>query len=68
MLDLLNRSGFRAERSGAVAFDAFYHSLLSEDRTVLGILSASAVGLSSYLRGLFGAEGSSELYLAYKKN
>jgi SAM-dependent methyltransferase len=67
MLDLLEQSGFRARRAGAVAFDAFYHSLLSEKKTVHGLLRGGTVGLTSYVRGLIGAEGSSELYLAYKR-
>jgi len=68
MLKLLEQSGFRAQRAGAVAFDAFYHSLLSEKKTVLGLLRGGTVGLTSYLRGLIGAEGSSELFLAHKRS
>ena len=66
MIDLLNRSGFRAERLGAVAFDAFYHSILSEPKSVVGLMRGGCRGLSSYLSGLTGHTGSSELYLAHK--
>lgn len=66
LLDLLNRSGFRAERKGAVAFDAFYHCLLSERASVAGHARALTRGLASWLRGLSGGEGSSELFWATK--
>lgn len=67
MLNLLSKSGFSPKRAGAVAFDAFYHCLLSEKKTTIGLLRGGARGFNSYLRGLTGAEGSSELYLAYKR-
>ncbi len=66
MVDLLTKSGFRSVRLGAVAFDAFYHSLLSESKTTFGLMRGGIRGLSSYLRGISGGAGSSELYLAYK--
>ena len=66
VLALLNRSGFRAEHRGAVAFDAFYHCLLSERANVAGYLRAAARGTVSWLRGVGGGEGSSELYWAIK--
>ncbi len=68
MLDLLERAGFRAERAGAVAFDAFYHTLLSEPKSLPGYLRGGWRGTRSYLRGWFGADGSSELYFAYKRS
>jgi SAM-dependent methyltransferase len=64
---LLETSGFRAERQGAVAFDAFYHCLLSEKPGAAGTVKAAVRGLQSYARGLAGGEGSSELYFAYKR-
>jgi 2-polyprenyl-3-methyl-5-hydroxy-6-metoxy-1,4-benzoquinol methylase len=67
MLELLAKSGFRPERKGAVAFDAFYHSILSEPKSVTGLLRGGCHGLSSYLSGITGHDGSSELYLAYKE-
>ena len=67
MLDVLLKLGFRPQRAGAVAFDAFYHSLLSERKTIFGFMRGGWRGFASYLRGLAGAEGSSELYLAYKR-
>jgi len=67
MLDLLERAGFRAERRGALAFDAFYHSLLSERGGPFGLVRAGWRGLLSFTRGLLGGEGSSELYFAYKR-
>lgn len=66
MLDLLSRRGFRAVRQGAVAFDAFYHCLLSDAPSLSGVLRAAVRGAASYVRGLLGGEGSSELYFAYK--
>lgn len=66
LIDFLNRSGFRAERKGAVAFDAFYHCLLSERISVTGYARAAVRGLISWLRGACGGEGSSELYWATK--
>jgi 2-polyprenyl-3-methyl-5-hydroxy-6-metoxy-1,4-benzoquinol methylase len=66
LLDLLNHSGFRAERKGAVAFDAFYHCLLSERASLTGYARATMRGLLSWLRGSCGGEGSSELYWATK--
>jgi len=67
LLTLLDRAGFRSERAGAVAFDAFYHSLLSESESAWRGWRAGARGLRSFLRGVFGGEGSSELYIAYKR-
>ena len=67
MLKLLEDAGFSAKRAGAVAFDAFYHCLLSEPKLLSGYLRGGLRGFDSYLRGLAGADGSSELYLAYKK-
>jgi SAM-dependent methyltransferase len=66
LLSLLRDCGFRAERKGAVAFDAFYHCLLSE-RTAVGYLRAVTRGTASWLRGVCGGEGSSELYWAIKE-
>ena len=68
MLELLENSGFRAERAGAVAFDAFYHTLLSERKSLTGYVRGGWCGAISYARGLIGADGSSELYFAYKKS
>jgi SAM-dependent methyltransferase len=65
MLDLLQRAGFQGQRRGAVAFDAFYHCLLSE-KSSAGIVRAGCRGIASYLRGVGGGEGSSELYWAVK--
>lgn len=67
LLELLNRSGFRAERKGAVAFDAFYHCLLSDRKSATGLCRAVVRGKLSFLRGLIGGEGSSELYWAYRE-
>jgi SAM-dependent methyltransferase len=67
MMNLLKRSGFRAERAGAVAFDAFYHSILSESSGSAGLIRGGVRGSLSYLRGLLGQGGSSELYFAYKQ-
>jgi SAM-dependent methyltransferase len=67
MIDLLTRAGFKARRQGAVAFDAFYHCLLSERGTAAGYLRAGLRGSRSYILGLAGREGSSELYLATKR-
>jgi SAM-dependent methyltransferase len=67
MVDLLQRAGFRTERQGAVAFDAFYHCLLSERGSAAGTLRAGLRGMKSYIMGVTGHEGSSELYLAYKR-
>lgn len=66
MLDLLTRAGFRAEQAGAVAFDAFYHCILSEQPGVVGLMRGGWRGMNSYFRGLLGKDGSSELYFAYK--
>lgn len=66
MLELLERHGFKPVRQGAVAFDAFYHCLLSEAPTASGLFRAVCRGSRSYLRGLLGGAGSSELYFAYK--
>lgn len=68
MLELLERAGFRAERVGAVAFDAFYHTLLSEPKSLPGYLRGGWRGAQSYLRGWFGSDGSSELYFAHKRS
>ncbi|MDD5088009.1 MAG: class I SAM-dependent methyltransferase [bacterium] len=67
MLALLGQMGFVARHAGAVAFDAFYHSLLSERGGAFRFLRAGGHGLSSYLQGIFGGHGSSELYFATKR-
>jgi len=67
MHDLLGRAGFEARHAGAVAFDAFYHSLLSERGGALRYLRASGHGFASFLQGIFGGHGSSELYFATKR-
>lgn len=67
MLDLLRRSGFKAEHKGAVAFDAFYHSLLSEQGGAIRFLRAGVRGTMSFLSGSLGGHGSSELYFAQKE-
>jgi len=64
---LLEQAGFAARRGGAVAFDAFYHCLLSESGNPLGFVRASWCGLRSFLDGALGGEGSSELYFAQKR-
>ena len=66
LLDLLSGSGFRVERRRAVAFDAFYHCLLSARPTLSGRMGAVVKGARSFLSGVTGGEGSSELYFAYK--
>ena len=66
MLELLRRSGFEAEHKGAVAFDAFYHSLLSESGGAIRFPRAGGRGTISFLQGLIGGHGSSELYFAKK--
>jgi SAM-dependent methyltransferase len=68
LLSLLDREGFAARRAGALAFDAFYHSLLSESASMFGKARAGWRGTLSFLRGAFGGEGSSELYLAKRRN
>jgi len=67
MLDLLIRAGFDPRSLGAVAFDAFYHSIMSEPRGFTGIVRGGARGALSYASGLFGGPGSSELYLGIKR-
>ncbi|MBK6909686.1 MAG: class I SAM-dependent methyltransferase [bacterium] len=67
MLDLLIRAGFDPRSLGAVAFDAFYHSILSEPRGVAGLLRGGTRGMLSYASGVFGGPGSSELYLGIKR-
>jgi SAM-dependent methyltransferase len=67
LMDVLSQSGFRVERRGAVAFDAFYHCLLSEKQGVTGYVRAAIRGFQSYVKGISGGEGSSELYFAYKR-
>lgn len=67
MLKLLEQSGFEARRAGAVAFDAFYHSLLSESGGFVRFWGAGWQGLLSFVRGIYGGEGSSELYIAHKR-
>ncbi len=66
LMDLLTRSGFRAERRGAVAFDAFYHCLLSGKHGVVGCTKAVMRGFRSYTQGITGGEGSSDLYFGHK--
>jgi hypothetical protein len=65
MMKLLTDSGFKPRHAGAVAFDAFYHCLLSE-KTLPGYVRGGLRGGVSYLRGLIGKNGSSELYIATK--
>ncbi|MBU0509343.1 class I SAM-dependent methyltransferase [bacterium] len=67
MTDLLIRAGFHARRHGAVAFDAFYHSLLSESGGAIRLLRAGMRGGWSFFCGSFGGAGSSELYIAEKR-
>lgn len=67
MLDLLGRAGFEAKHAGAVAFDAFYHSLLSERGGALRYLRAGWNASLSFWQGIFGGHGSSELYFATKR-
>jgi SAM-dependent methyltransferase len=67
MMELLSHSGFRPVRAGAVAFDAFYQSILSESSGAAGLIRGGLRGSISYVRGLLGMGGSSELYFAYKK-
>jgi SAM-dependent methyltransferase len=66
MLNVLAAAGFQAERVGPVAFDAFYHCLLSEPKTIPGLVRAGARGMVSFLSGALGGKGSSELYVAHK--
>jgi SAM-dependent methyltransferase len=66
LLALLEREGFAARRAGAMAFDAYYHCLLSESNKSLGVFRASLYGTMSFMRGAFGGEGSSELYYAVR--
>ncbi|MCC6477196.1 class I SAM-dependent methyltransferase [bacterium] len=66
MLDLLIRAGFDPRRAGAVAFDAFYHSLMSETNVPMALTRGAVCGTISYLRGLAGGYGSSELYIGTK--
>lgn len=68
MLDLLIRAGFDPRSLGAVAFDAFYHSILSEKRSVLGVLRGSYRGMLSYTSGVLGGPGSSELYIGVNRS
>lgn len=67
MLAVLSRAGFVPERRGAVAFDAFYHCLLSDRGTLGGLIRAGTRGVRSYLQGLTGHDGSSELYFAQRR-
>ncbi len=64
LCSILESARFRPERGGAVAFDAFYHCLLSEPRTSTGFARACWRGGISFLRGVTGNGGSSELYFA----
>jgi 2-polyprenyl-3-methyl-5-hydroxy-6-metoxy-1,4-benzoquinol methylase len=68
MLALLKRYGFQATRQGALAFDAFYHCLMSEPNKTAGLPRAAWRGSKSFLRGLGGGHGSSELYFATKRS
>ncbi len=67
MLTVLSSSGLKPQRGGAVAFDAFYHCLLSEPKTMAGLVRATVRGGISFLRGVAGAGGSSELYIAMRR-
>jgi SAM-dependent methyltransferase len=66
MTDLLARVGYRPVRAGAVAFDAFYHCILSEKPGTIGFIRGGLRGSISFCRGVMGKGGSSELYIAYK--
>ena len=68
MLDLLIRAGYDPRSLGAVAFDAYYHCILSEPRTVFGLMRGAYRGSLSYASGLLGGPGSSELYIGYKRS
>ncbi len=68
MLDLLIRAGFDPRSLGAVAFDAFYHCILSDSRTAFGLLRGATRGTLSYTSGLLGGPGSSELYIGVKRS
>lgn len=68
MLDLLIRAGYDPRSLGAIAFDAFYHSILSEQRTVLNVLRGSCRGMLSYTSGVLGGPGSSELYIGVNRS
>ncbi len=68
MLDLLIRAGFDPRSLGAVAFDAFYHCLLSEPRKPLPMLRGMYRGALSYTSGLLGGPGSSELYIGINRS
>lgn len=67
MINVLHSAGFNAERVGAVSFDAFYHCLLSEPKSLSGFVRAVARGTISFLSGAMGGKGSSELYVATKE-
>jgi predicted SAM-dependent methyltransferase len=58
MLDLLIRAGFDPRSLGAVAFDAFYHSMMSEKRKSRGVMRGAYRGMLSYTSGLLGGPGS----------
>jgi hypothetical protein len=66
-VSVLEREGFTVRRAGALAFDAFYHSVLSESASIFGKVRAGWRGSVSFLRGALGGEGSSELYFAQKR-
>ena len=66
MMALLSRMGYHPVHAGAVAFDAFYHCMLSEGPGITGILRGGWRGSISFCRGILGKSGSSELYIAYK--
>jgi SAM-dependent methyltransferase len=66
MMNLLTRMGFRPVHTGAVAFDAFYHCILSERPGAIGLIRGGLRGSMSFCRGILGKYGSSELYIAYK--
>lgn len=68
MLDLMIRAGFDPRSLGAVAFDAFYHSMLSEPRTPLAMMRGAYRGMLSYTSGLLGGPGSSELYIGINRS
>ncbi|MBU0692017.1 class I SAM-dependent methyltransferase [bacterium] len=67
MMELLMRSGFRPVRAGAIAFDAFYHCVLSEQGGAMRLMRGGWRGSISFLRSILGLNGSSELYFAYKQ-
>lgn len=68
MLDLLIRAGFDPRSLGAVAFDAFYHCILSEPRSAIGVMRGAYRGTLSYTSGLLGGPGSSELYIGINRS